>query len=507
MEKRLPKIAFVLLPLFLVFSKAIYAKSQIDSLQAIWENETEIDSNRFQALSDYSSIYGGVFPDAVLGALDYHYDLAFRKKADREMFRALLRKGNIYSYKGQFKEAGLNYKQANLVAKKMGNVRLEAIVTGNIGNIYFNQQEHLEAIQYYNEAKAIFVKEGDFEGVARILMSIGNINSSIGNYDIALKYYQKCLALSQKANPDIQDDEILQMNIGLIYLKKELFYDAREVFEKALKIAQENKNNFLISDCYGMLAEINFELNQMDAAYAFARKNLNLTQELDIQSKITDARITFLQIDYSKNKDQSILEMEKILNKSPENRSFEQKKEIYEFLYIGYKHQKKWDLSLEMYELQTAYNDSIQNRINGFAVARETIKNEYEKKLFDVKLQAEKEKAQIKITQAKKVILTILSSLLLISLIGYYSFSRNKKNKKRKDQLLNEIKLLKTRNLDSILGSQAFKLSKEKIDTHLNRVLNKTDWNVLLILLDNPVAMNKEIADRAFMSIDGIGSS
>mgnify|MGYP000135226234 FL=1 len=84
---------------------------------------------------------------------------------------------------------------------------------------------------------------------------------------------------------------------------------------------------------------------------------------------------------------------------------------------------------------------------------------------------------------------------------------RYKKNKKRKDQLLNEIKLLKTRNLDSILGSQAFKLSKEKIDTHLNRVLNKTDWNVLLILLDNPVAMNKEIADRAFMSIDGIGSS
>jgi hypothetical protein len=50
-------------------------------------------------------------------------------------------------------------------------------------------------------------------------------------------------------------------------------------------------------------------------------------------------------------------------------------------------------------------------------------------------------------------------------------------------------------------------LSKEKIDNHLDRVLNETDWNVLLILLDNPMVLNREIAEKSNMSIDGIGSS
>ena len=50
-------------------------------------------------------------------------------------------------------------------------------------------------------------------------------------------------------------------------------------------------------------------------------------------------------------------------------------------------------------------------------------------------------------------------------------------------------------------------LNRDRIENSIGRSLNETDWNVLMILLDNPVATNKEIADRAFMSIDGIGSS
>ncbi|MDA9262373.1 winged helix-turn-helix domain-containing protein, partial [bacterium] len=34
-----------------------------------------------------------------------------------------------------------------------------------------------------------------------------------------------------------------------------------------------------------------------------------------------------------------------------------------------------------------------------------------------------------------------------------------------------------------------------------------TDWKVLSILLEDPVIPNKEIADKAFLSVDGINSS
>jgi uncharacterized protein (DUF1778 family) len=83
----------------------------------------------------------------------------------------------------------------------------------------------------------------------------------------------------------------------------------------------------------------------------------------------------------------------------------------------------------------------------------------------------------------------------------------NKKNITKRDALIEEIKFLKLNKVDTILDSNIFELSKQKIDNYLNRELNQTDWNVLLILLDNPMVLNKEIAEKSNMSIDGIGSS
>ena len=37
--------------------------------------------------------------------------------------------------------------------------------------------------------------------------------------------------------------------------------------------------------------------------------------------------------------------------------------------------------------------------------------------------------------------------------------------------------------------------------------MNETDWAILQILLDNPMILNKEISEKAMLSVDGIGSS
>ena len=93
--------------------------------------------------------------------------------------------------------------------------------------------------------------------------------------------------------------------------------------------------------------------------------------------------------------------------------------------------------------------------------------------------------------------------LLLIYLIVL----NNNKNTKKRDDLLEQIKFLKENKLSTILDSNKFELSKQKIDNFLSRELNETDRKVLLLLLDNPMVLNKEIAENSNMSIDGIGSS
>ena len=85
---------------------------------------------------------------------------------------------------------------------------------------------------------------------------------------------------------------------------------------------------------------------------------------------------------------------------------------------------------------------------------------------------------------------------------------KNKKARAELDSLLAEIDTLKRKEkLKLLVDASNFELSKEKIQISINRKLNKTDWSVLNVLLQNPEASNKEIAEKVFLSIDGIGSS
>ncbi|MBT5640378.1 MAG: hypothetical protein HOJ38_02160, partial [Rhodobiaceae bacterium] len=220
-----------------------------------------------------------------------------------------------------------------------------------------------------------------------------------------------------------------------------------------------------------------------------------------------ESKILLSKINYQINKDKSIDQLANIFESVSENGSLEMKREVSELLYVGYKFQNKLDLSLKMYELYNLFNDSIQKNVNSYAIARENVKNEYEKILFESQLANEREKNILKLNQIKKIAYVIFISIVLVLLLIYFIVFNNKKNIRKRDALLEQIKFLKENRVGAILDSNIFELSKQKIDNYLKRELNETDWNVLLILLDNPMVLNKEIAEKSNMSIDGIGSS
>ena len=135
------------------------------------------------------------------------------------------------------------------------------------------------------------------------------------------------------------------------------------------------------------------------------------------------------------------------------------------------------------------------------------------------KLEIEREKAKLESTQLRKTYGIIIGSIILIALIALY-FNRNlRKNRKKRDELLQEIEILKRSSIiitpdtpkaskpDEARTNEIFQLNRANIELAINRKLNETDWNVLNVLLQNPVSSNKEIASQIFMSVDGIGSS
>ena len=506
------KNLYFLLLVFLTLNSQYLYSNQLDSLRLTWENEELTDSLRFAALDEFHVLFSLVMPDSTLSVLDYYHELAISKGADRQVYRSAVRKGNILRHQDRIEEARTHYYEALIIAKKMNNARLEAIIIGNFGNLHLDQGEYFESIKRYNEAKKIFSTEDDKLGEARMLNGIGAINSQIGNNDIALVHYEKALNIYKELDtkdisyPILNSTTIL-MNIGLLYTKDNLLIKAEASFLEALKILKPYNYKIYILGCYSTLAHIYLELNQIDKSLLYANKGFDIAKELDIKREILRSKILLATINYKKNKSKSIQQLVNILDQVSENGSLEMKREVYELLYIGYKFQDKLDLSLKMYELFNLYNDSIQKSIESYAVARETVKSEYEKILFEAKLNSEIEKNDLKVTQIKNVAAIIITSMLLILLLVYFIFLNNKKNNKKRDALLEEIKSLKENKVSPIVDPKDFELSKQKIDDHLKRVLNETDWKVLLILLDNPMVLNKEIAEKSNMSLDGISSS
>ena len=210
-------------------------------------------------------------PDSVLSSLNFYYDLAIEKKAERQIYRAFLRMGNIYRNQNKKEEALNQYKLARNVAQKMNNTQLEAIVIGNFGNIHLDKGEYFEAIKFYNKAKDIFVKANDYDGEGRMLQGIGAINTKIGNYDLALHHYNKALIAYKKVDKSYLSLSLILMNKGLIHYYKESLALKRHL-KLAIKILNPKNDIFYLKDCYYMLGIIKLELDEIETADWYATK-------------------------------------------------------------------------------------------------------------------------------------------------------------------------------------------------------------------------------------------
>lgn len=499
-------INFVLILLLLATTSS--AQSIEHTLKKIWEDEKEINSIRFNALEEYYEINNQVKPDSALISLDYHYKLAKEKNAALELYKATKKKGNIHRLKGNYDIAMSSYQEAESLATKLNDPILKAEIMGNMGNVFVYRQDYKQATRSFSKTLKVYQDLNNSDGESRMLTSLGSVFLIINNYDLALEYYQKSLSIVNKRGFEDRSTAIIYINIGWTNFVKGLYEEAKVYYEKGIKILQVKNEKFFIANCYSTLAKIHLKLNQLDQANEYAKKDLALNTELDIKTGILNAEIIIAQLTFVTNIKDATEKGQSILAKLPAKTNKNLKKDLYELLYKCYKVQNKLDLSLEMYELYNMYNDSIQQEKNNFAVVREAVKNDFEVRLNENKLENENEKAKLRAIQLKRTFAIILTSTLLIISIIFYFKSNIKKNRIKRELLLNELERLKTlSNTQLKLQPQKFELNRDKIEISINRKINETDWTILNILIDDPVISNKETAAKAFKSVDGVGSA
>ena len=495
--------------IFLASASPLFSQIKKDSLKNIWTNVNNPDSLRFEAIESYYYKNTYAKPDSVISLTKYHYQLAKEKGVVKEMASALNERSYAYYIKGELNSSTEILQQSISLFEKINEPKNLVVIQSNLGSIYFEQKQYLKAFNSFNASLKIIRDQKLKTSEARILIKIGELYLRLDELDLAMDYFDESLTICV-ANKISKNNQIgtLFLKKAEIYFKKEQYSQAVQYLQKAIKEFKNTNNSYSLSECYLLLAKANNKLLKNERALDYLETSLAINYEIDNHSKITEALIlkSFLLLEsnpiVAKNQAEEILRIIK-----PET-SNEIKADLYKLLYLCYKNNRQPDKALIMVEQHTIFKDSVQSEKNKTLIVKETIKKNYEKKLQQNKAISDKEKALVKVTYEYRVYIIISLTIFLIVLFGFIIRVKNLNNRKKLDSLLSEISTLKRKEkLNLLVDSSNFELNQHKIEATINRKLNKTDWSVLNVLLNNPEARNKEISEKVFLSIDGIGSS
>jgi len=485
----------------------IEAQIVVDSLKQIWTNQNEVDSLRFKAINQYYINNTEGQPDSSLQLIEYHYRLAQEKNSLKEMANATNEKALVFFIKGELDIAMASLNETKDILLEMKDTLRVGSIYNNMGALYMEQSKYQNAIQHYSKALDLFQAKKLGKEKTAILNNLGLVYYYIDDYELALEYFHKALEDYTTLNL-IHETGKTWMHIASANSKLKDYDKALINARKGIKISEKYNDRFGATDSYFVIAESFQKLNQLDSAFHYVEKSLVFTEAINNENKTLERLVLKANLTSEKNIALATKDAEDILKRVKETTPYRIKKGLYQLLYKCYKTKGETDLSLKMLEKSNLYSDSVAIEKNKNAVIREAVQKDFEIKLSENQLENKKERDKLKESQLKKILGIGLFAGLSILGILLYSRNNNKKNQLEREALLNELEELKNRkHSDLVVPTPKFELHREKIESSIHRKINETDWNVLNILLDDPVITNKEIAKKANMSVDGIGSS
>jgi tetratricopeptide (TPR) repeat protein len=161
-------------------------------------------------------------------------------------------------------------------AKKINYIdgEAEACRIMGIGQYYMSKYE--KALDKYLQAISFFEQSNNLKGIGKVYNNIGNLYLS-NDYDKALQYYQKSLSVAKKFNSKAEIAG-LDLNIGIIQMKKKNFLPALQKFQNSMQLFKQLDAPILIIQCLENIGDVYNSLRQYDKAEttlneAFAKAN------------------------------------------------------------------------------------------------------------------------------------------------------------------------------------------------------------------------------------------
>ena len=193
--------------------------------------------------------------------------------------RLLLRHGLLIRFSGRVDEAHRSLDEALVLARRLGDTRLEGHALESLGGLHFEQGRTNDALSNYEAALEAHRKIGDryFEGL--LLGHLGSLLLEQGRMDEAISHYEAALEI-HRAVGNRHLEGLVLVNLGSLHGKRGRVDHAFSKYEAALEIHREVGNRRIEGIILGNLGSLHLERGRMDEALSYFESALEVHREI-----------------------------------------------------------------------------------------------------------------------------------------------------------------------------------------------------------------------------------
>lgn len=490
------------------FNTSIRAQENSNSLRKIWKDPKQNEEKRFNAINRFYILNTFSNPSASIEAATLHLALAKQKKNLRQTIKAY-NEMVITNYLIGMPDSSLFYMEESIgIAEQLNDPKLLGKQYNNHGNALRDAGRYKEAVKRFSQTKSIFEKlNNEFYYQAIANNNLGLIYYDVGLYDISKSYLEKALSLYKKAKGN-EVNGSLWVSLGQVNYELGEISQAKAAINRAIPILLAEKNSIASAQAYLMAASIYDKEQKLDSAVYCLKLGYETIKDFGHDNSILEALVCKLNFEYNHGLSISKDQEERIAQLLRLTTNIQTKADAAQLLYTLYKSHGKDSDAFKMLELYTRFTDTMNLNRDKFTIIRETLKSDFDNQILLQQIENERIQTKKEMSHFKKMFSIALVSLITVLLVIGYFRKKIKTNRGERSALLEEIEQLKKNGLE---GQQnvvsMFELNRTKLEEHIQKKMNDTDWAVMNVLLENPVISNKELAEKVFLSSDGVSSS
>ncbi|MCZ4410344.1 tetratricopeptide repeat protein [Cryomorphaceae bacterium 1068] len=464
----------------LLFTTTLVAQSHRDSLRMVWNDASQADTSRLNALDELFEDLIDTDPDSAIYYSNLQYDFAEVRGLKEEKAKALNNIGLANDEKGELEKALEQFQKAHDLYEEVGNRKGMGEALKSIGSVYWTKGEYAVSINYNVKSKDIAVEIGDREmeagclrsmsysyfnqgqfatstqlvmesldiseeinddfGVAWCINALGVIYSTQGNEEKALEYYIRGLEMNEEAKDTISISFSLR-NIGSSLLEMGDDEKALEYFERCLVLDKAMTAKRSLSITLSAMGRLSQNQGNFELALDYYNQSQDLAEELKNRDMVKDRLETIgnLHLEMG-NLDLGVLNCKKSYDIAMEIGSIEGLMDACECLHKGYKAKGDFAAALKYHEEFLVYDDSM----NVAALGEDLQQMEFANLMKEDSLRSETENIrvqlahEIEVSEKERSRNLFMAGGIILFLLAIGLFTRNRHVKKSRDTISHE---------------------------------------------------------------------